>query len=187
MTKRDVPGFAIGGLSGGESKDQFWRMVALSTSRLPKDKPRYLMGVGYVQKQGNSCTRGIADFWRPSNPSCPHVCYGKGHSPAWEGTKDMALCWGLLSRSQSRRSLRVRNGVWLNDQGLRDSPLPSAPHGPTPSYATDLVVCVALGCDMFDCVFPTRTAVRPWAVGSRDGPVDGPWLGRGQKRRRPGG
>uniref|UniRef100_A0A8C3GGD9 Queuine tRNA-ribosyltransferase catalytic subunit 1 n=1 Tax=Cairina moschata TaxID=8855 RepID=A0A8C3GGD9_CAIMO len=26
------------------------------------------------------------------------------------------------------------------------------------SYATDLVVCVALGCDMFDCVFPTRTA-----------------------------
>lgn len=27
-----------------------------------------------------------------------------------------------------------------------------------PSYATDLVVCVALGCDMFDCVYPTRTA-----------------------------
>ncbi|XP_048650829.1 queuine tRNA-ribosyltransferase catalytic subunit 1 isoform X2 [Marmota marmota marmota] len=47
MTKRDVPGFAIGGLSGGESKAQFWKMVALSTSRLPKDKPRYLMGVGH--------------------------------------------------------------------------------------------------------------------------------------------
>lgn len=26
-------------------------------------------------------------------------------------------------------------------------------------YAEDLVVCVALGIDMFDCVFPTRTAV----------------------------
>ena len=26
-------------------------------------------------------------------------------------------------------------------------------------FATDLVVCCALGCDMFDCVFPTRTAV----------------------------
>ena len=25
-------------------------------------------------------------------------------------------------------------------------------------YATDLVVCTALGCDMFDCVYPTRTA-----------------------------
>ncbi|XP_073174829.1 queuine tRNA-ribosyltransferase catalytic subunit 1 isoform X2 [Lepidochelys kempii] len=71
MTQRDVPGFAIGGLSGGEAKDHFWRMVTLSTDHLPRGKPRYLMGVG---------------------------------------------------------------------------------------YATDLVVCVALGCDMFDCVFPTRTA-----------------------------
>ena len=26
-------------------------------------------------------------------------------------------------------------------------------------YAVDMVVCVALGVDMFDCVFPTRTAV----------------------------
>lgn len=46
MTKRDVPGFAIGGLSGGEEKAQFWKMVTLSTDILPKDKPRYLMGVG---------------------------------------------------------------------------------------------------------------------------------------------
>lgn len=30
---------------------------------------------------------------------------------------------------------------------------------PCRRYAVDLVVCVALGCDMFDCVFPTRTAV----------------------------
>lgn len=48
MTKRDVPGFAIGGLSGGEEKNDFWRMVTLSTDHLPRDKPRYLMGVGYV-------------------------------------------------------------------------------------------------------------------------------------------
>ncbi|KAL5011278.1 hypothetical protein ScPMuIL_009829 [Solemya velum] len=71
LTKRDVPGFAIGGLSGGEEKSSFWRMVTISTDNLPKEKPRYLMGVG---------------------------------------------------------------------------------------FAVDLVVCVALGCDMFDCVFPTRTA-----------------------------
>ncbi|XP_063529784.1 queuine tRNA-ribosyltransferase catalytic subunit [Cydia strobilella] len=70
MTK-DVNGFAIGGLSGGESKDDFWPMVTLSTDILDKNRPRYLMGVG---------------------------------------------------------------------------------------VAIDLVVCVALGVDMFDCVFPTRTA-----------------------------
>lgn len=55
--------------------------------------------------------------------------------------------------------------TWVCDQGMRFS-APS-PRGPPPSYATDLVVCVALGCDMFDCVFPTRTAVRPWARGTR--------------------
>ena len=28
LIKRDTPGFAIGGLSGGEAKDDFWRMVS---------------------------------------------------------------------------------------------------------------------------------------------------------------
>lgn len=72
LLKRDVRGFAVGGLSGGESKDEFWSTVNVCTDLLPEDKPRYLMGVG---------------------------------------------------------------------------------------FAADLVVCVALGIDMFDCVFPTRTAV----------------------------
>lgn len=44
LTKRDVRGFAVGGLSGGESKDDFWRIVSLSTDNLPENKPRYLMG-----------------------------------------------------------------------------------------------------------------------------------------------
>ncbi|XP_013109721.2 queuine tRNA-ribosyltransferase catalytic subunit [Stomoxys calcitrans] len=71
LMERKVRGYAVGGLSGGESKDEFWRTVHTCTDLLPKDKPRYLMGVG---------------------------------------------------------------------------------------FAADLVVCVALGIDMFDCVFPTRTA-----------------------------
>lgn len=71
MVKRDTPGYAIGGLSGGEEKDKFWRVVHQCTDLLPTNKPRYCMGVG---------------------------------------------------------------------------------------FAVDLVVCSALGVDMFDCVFPTRTA-----------------------------
>lgn len=86
MTKRDVPGFAIGGLSGGESKGEFWRMVALSTSRLPKDKPRYLMGVGYVEERGDAAPTYPPVEWIPGNP-CPRVSgTGEGHSPVWEGT-----------------------------------------------------------------------------------------------------
>merc|ERR1712194_899891 len=48
----DCPGYAIGGLSGGEAKDQFWREVSQCTDEtngegLPRLKPRYCMGVGY--------------------------------------------------------------------------------------------------------------------------------------------
>jgi tRNA-guanine family transglycosylase len=42
-----LPGYAIGGVAGGESKDAFWRVVDQCAASLPDDKPRYLMGVGY--------------------------------------------------------------------------------------------------------------------------------------------
>ncbi|KAF8070475.1 tRNA-guanine(15) transglycosylase-like protein [Lyophyllum atratum] len=69
--KDGVAGFAIGGLSGGEEKDVFWRIIKQCAGKLPEDRPRYSMGIG---------------------------------------------------------------------------------------FAEDLLVCIALGVDMADCVFPTRTA-----------------------------
>mmetsp|Transcript_15783 Transcript_15783/g.18255 ORF Transcript_15783/g.18255 Transcript_15783/m.18255 type:complete len:124 (+) Transcript_15783:304-675(+) len=47
MIKRDTPGYAIGGLAGGEDKADFWRTVFTCTQLLPADKPRYVMGIGY--------------------------------------------------------------------------------------------------------------------------------------------
>lgn len=47
LVKRDLPGYAIGGLAGGEDKNLFWRVVYLCCTMLPRHKPRYLMGVGY--------------------------------------------------------------------------------------------------------------------------------------------
>ncbi|KAF4563319.1 Queuine tRNA-ribosyltransferase catalytic subunit 1 [Pleurotus pulmonarius] len=69
--KDGVAGYAIGGLSGGEEKDVFWRVIKQCADKLPEERPRYSMGIG---------------------------------------------------------------------------------------FAEDLLVCVALGVDMADCVFPTRTA-----------------------------
>lgn len=84
MLERDahLPGYAIGGLAGGESKEEFWKVVDMCCRALPAHKPRYLMGVGY--------------------------------------------------------------------------PL-------------DLVVCTALGVDMYDCVYPTRTARFGTALGDVPG------------------
>lgn len=42
----DAKGYAIGGLSVGEPDEQMYEMSALVCSILPKEKPRYLMGVG---------------------------------------------------------------------------------------------------------------------------------------------
>ncbi|ORY89655.1 queuine tRNA-ribosyltransferase [Leucosporidium creatinivorum] len=42
-----IPGYAIGGLSGGEEKTVFWQIVKQCAAKLPEDKPRYCMGIGY--------------------------------------------------------------------------------------------------------------------------------------------
>ncbi|OAF72040.1 hypothetical protein A3Q56_00171 [Intoshia linei] len=49
LVKRNTRGYAIGGLSGGESKSDFWKMVSISILNLPENKPRYVMGVGYAE------------------------------------------------------------------------------------------------------------------------------------------
>ncbi|MCY4483712.1 MAG: tRNA guanosine(34) transglycosylase Tgt [Spirochaetaceae bacterium] len=42
----DLPGYAVGGLSVGESRARFLEFLALSVQLLPADRPRYVMGVG---------------------------------------------------------------------------------------------------------------------------------------------
>lgn len=46
LVEMDFPGYAIGGVSVGEPKEDMQRITAHSPHRLPADKPRYLMGVG---------------------------------------------------------------------------------------------------------------------------------------------
>jgi queuine tRNA-ribosyltransferase len=58
----DFPGYAIGGLSVGESKDEMEEMLSYSIEILPKDKPRYLMGVGYPEDLFMAVSYGIDMF-----------------------------------------------------------------------------------------------------------------------------
>ena len=55
-------GFAIGGLSVGEEPAQMYETVEYTTQFLPKDKPRYLMGVGTPQDLVENVERGIDMF-----------------------------------------------------------------------------------------------------------------------------
>lgn len=58
----DFDGFAIGGLSVGEANEDMYETVAHTTQYMPKDKPRYLMGVGTPEDLIENIERGVDMF-----------------------------------------------------------------------------------------------------------------------------
>jgi queuine tRNA-ribosyltransferase len=62
ISSLDFPGYAIGGLSVGESKAQMLQILDLVDDLLPKEKPRYLMGVGTPEDLIEGVRRGIDMF-----------------------------------------------------------------------------------------------------------------------------
>ncbi len=58
----DFPGYALGGLSVGESKEDMYRLVRACAPLLPADRPRYLMGVGTPEDIVTAVCAGIDLF-----------------------------------------------------------------------------------------------------------------------------
>ncbi len=62
LNELDFDGYAIGGLSVGEPKEEMARILAHTAPRLPEHKPRYLMGVGTPEDLVFSVGQGIDMF-----------------------------------------------------------------------------------------------------------------------------
>ena len=62
LTELDFDGYAIGGLSVGESKNDMYTTVSVTSMVLPEEKPRYLMGVGSPEDIVNCVDYGIDLF-----------------------------------------------------------------------------------------------------------------------------
>jgi queuine tRNA-ribosyltransferase len=62
ITSLDFPGYAIGGLAVGETKDVTLRVLEQMDGLLPEDRPRYLMGVGEPRDLVNGVARGVDLF-----------------------------------------------------------------------------------------------------------------------------
>ncbi|MDB5864879.1 MAG: tgt [Betaproteobacteria bacterium] len=62
LTRIGFDGYAIGGLSVGETKPEMTRILEHTAPRLPSDKPRYLMGVGTPQDIVEAVAAGIDMF-----------------------------------------------------------------------------------------------------------------------------
>ena len=68
IAELDLPGYAIGGLAVGESHEEMYSIIEAVTPHMPKDKPRYLMGVGTPSIIIEAVARGV-DFFDCVMPS----------------------------------------------------------------------------------------------------------------------
>ena len=59
LLELDLPGYAIGGLSVGEPRELTREIIAGTLPLLPKDKPRYVMGVGYPEEIVDYASMGV--------------------------------------------------------------------------------------------------------------------------------
>ncbi|MBQ5816705.1 MAG: tRNA guanosine(34) transglycosylase Tgt [Oscillospiraceae bacterium] len=62
IAKLDLDGYAIGGLAVGESAEEMYRVISAVEPYMPKDKIRYLMGVGTPQNILEAVKRGVDLF-----------------------------------------------------------------------------------------------------------------------------
>jgi len=68
LAELDLPGYAVGGVSVGEPKEEMLRIMAHTPHRLPAHKPRYLMGVGTPEDlvEGVACGVDLFDCVMPT-------------------------------------------------------------------------------------------------------------------------
>ena len=81
IAELDLPGYAIGGLAVGETTQEMYDTIDAVEAHMPKDKPRYLMGVGTPSNIIEGVYRGI-DFFDCVMPARN----GRhGHLFTWDG------------------------------------------------------------------------------------------------------
>ncbi|KAA3615434.1 MAG: tRNA guanosine(34) transglycosylase Tgt [Calditrichaeota bacterium] len=85
LVELDLPGYSIGGLSVGEPAPAMYAMTEVATEILPKDKPRYLMGVGKPENLVEAVNLGVDMF----DCVMPTRNGRKGQAFVWQGTLNL--------------------------------------------------------------------------------------------------
>lgn len=99
LTDIGFDGYAIGGLSVGEPKEDMLRILAHTTPQMPQDKPRYLMGVGTPEDLVAAVAEGVDMF------DC--VMPTRNARNGWLFTR-----WG---------DIKIKNAQYKNDTGPLDA------------------------------------------------------------------
>lgn len=85
IAELDLDGYAIGGLAVGESTEEMYRIISVVEPHMPKEKPRYLMGVGTPSNIIEAVARGVDlfDCVMPSR-NARHA-----HVNTWSGIRNL--------------------------------------------------------------------------------------------------
>ena len=81
IAQMDLDGYAIGGLAVGETREEMYRVISLVEEHMPKDKIRYLMGVGTPGNILEAVRRGVDLF----DCVMPSRNARHGHLFTWQG------------------------------------------------------------------------------------------------------
>ena len=85
IAKLDLDGYAIGGLAVGEPAQEMYRIISAVEPYMPKEKPRYLMGVGTPGNIIEAVSRGIDLF----DCVMPSRNARHGHLNTWNGIRNI--------------------------------------------------------------------------------------------------
>ena len=117
LVELDLPGYAIGGVSVGEPKEEMRRIVAHTPHRLPADKPRYLMGVGTPEDLVEGVAAGVDMF----DCVMPTRNARNGH---------------LFTRFGDLKIRNARHRRTTSGRSTRPAPARPAPASPAPTCTT---------------------------------------------------
>ena len=127
----DADGYAVGGLAVGEPVEKMYEMLEVVCPVLPKDRPRYLMGVGTPANILEGIARGVDMF------DCV--------MPTRNGRNGMLFTWNGI--------MNMRNAKWENDFSELDPCGTSfVDHAYTKAYLRHLFIAK----EMFACMIATE-------------------------------
>ena len=106
VARKGADGNAIGGLAVGEPTDKMYEMIEVVNDILPKDKPRYLMGVGTPINLLEGIERGI-DMFDCIMPT------RNGATANFSRVSVLSICVTRNGRTISRRSIRMDIPTWI--------------------------------------------------------------------------
>lgn len=116
LTAMNADGYAVGGLAVGEPPEEMLRVLDVTVPLLPKDKPRYLMGVGMPEQILDAVKRGIDMF------DCVIPTRNARHGTLFVHTHEQIVASDLSHAAYTK--LNIRSELHTTD------PAPLDPHCP---------------------------------------------------------